>query len=336
MLKKLITACLFGAASLCSFAQEAEKVDYIPKFSGVIRTRWEIETADGYNRFQVRNVRARLQGKIARPIEYYLQADLCNQGKFQFLDAYVRFYALKGFQIRAGQFVIPFGIEPFRSPGTYIFTNRSFIGKDVDNIRAVGLELTYTLPFAPLTLQAGVFNSGPITDHSKWTKEKTFASKAVYKIGDFAITGGFQSICPDSVRINMIDGGITFTHGRFTAEAEYMYKHYTNKAFKTAHAYNAWVDYGMPLKKGLFNKLSFQGRVDGTTVLSTGTRNAEGLLEANLPYRNRITVGSTLAYVKKKLKCELQLNYEKYLYHSDYTAPQGLRDKVVAEIIVSF
>lgn len=336
MHKKYIASILSLTAAFAAFAGESDKVDYIPKIGGAIRARWEIETADGYNRFALRNARVKLRGNIARPVQYYLQADLCNQGKMQFLDGWVRLNAFTGFNVQAGQFRIPFGVDPFRGPGSYVFANRSFIGRDIDNIRAVGVKASYIIPGTGLTVEGGVFSPGTITDHSKWTRQKAFASKAVWNVGDFSIATGFQSIIPDSIRINMADAAITFRHGRVTAEAEYMYKHYTGDAFSPCHAYNVWADYAIPLHKGLFNRLSFQGRIDGSTAHSSGIRDADGHLKADQPYRNRFTVGSTIAYIKAPMKCELQLNYEKYLYHSDYDAPRGRGDKIVAELIVTF
>jgi len=336
MLRIIATLISILSIVAASATESADEVSYVPKAGGVMRARWEIETADGYNRFAVMNARVYLKGNIAKPISYFVHTDLCDQGKIKFLDAWIRFDAFSGFVFQAGQFRIPFGVDPFRGPGSYIFVNRSFIGRDLDNIRAVGVKAGYEIPGTPLSVEAGVFSPGVITDHSKWTNQKTFASKAVCNLGMFSIAAGYQSIVPDSVRINMADAAVTFRYGRISAEAEYMYKHYTNGSFKPCHAYNAWVDYSLPLNKVLFNRLSFQGRVDGSTVHSSGMRNADGILVADQPYRNRITLGSSLAYVQKPIKCELKLNYEKYFYHSGYIIPQGRGDKIVAELVVKF
>ncbi len=336
MNKYLLAVCLSMSCAVSAPANDSTKVDYIPKIGGAIRTRWEIETADGDNRFLVRNARVRVHGNIAAPIQYYVQADLCNQGKMQFLDAWVRLSAFSGFKVKAGQFRVPFGVDPFKSPGTYIFADRSFIGRDIANMRAVGAQISYEVPKTPLSVEAGVFSPGQISDHSNWSNKMTFAAKAVLNAKPFTITAGYETMSPDSVRINMADAAITFTQGQLTAEAEYMYKHYTNHTFKACHSYNVWVDYGIPLRKGLFKRLSFQGRVDGSTAHSNGSRDATGVLTADQPYRNRLTAGVTLSYLKKPLKCELQLNYEKYFYHSGYEAPQGRDDKIVAELIVVF
>lgn len=92
----------------------------------------------------------------------------------------------------------------------------------------------------------------------------------------------------------------------------------------------------MPLDNPTFNQLSFQARYDGMTDHSTGKRNDEGNLITDNPTRQRITIGTTLAFVKNPFKAAIRLNYEKYFYTNGLTAPQGEADKIVAELVVKF
>lgn len=318
----------------------AEAVDYRPQFGGVVRARWEMLTNDGRagdNHFALRNARVWISGKVAAPIAYYLRADLCDMGKMKFLDGWARFSLPRGLNVQAGQFRIPFGVDPFRGPGSYVFINRSFIGRDMANNRAVGVQAAYTSRTSvPVQAAVGVFSNSPITNHSGWNDKMTVAAKVTVAPGNFKISGGVQSLSPDSVRINMADVAVTYAAGQFTAEAEYMYKHYAGDAFDNCHAYNVWADYGIPLRKGLFDRLSFQGRFEGCEAHSTGKRNAEGNLVADQPSRKRLTIGSTLAYKHRRMRCELQLNYEKYFYNNDYMLAPDRADKVVAELVLVF
>lgn len=326
---------------IISFTQslrgEIDLKQYVPTVGGVMRTRFEIQTENGVNRFAVNNARVWVKGNIIPRFTYFVCTDLCNQGKFQFLDAYGRFDIGKGVAVQAGQFRIPFGVDPFRGPGSYIFADRSFIGRDIDNIRAVGVQGSYTFQSAtvPACLTLGIFSPNAITDHNHWSKTLNYAFKAEVPVGKFKITGGLQTIKPYLVRMNMADATLYFETGRWKAEAEYMYKHYVANPFPDCHSYNVWVDYGIPLKKTIFDRLSFQGRFDGTTNHSDGTAD-DGVLTVDHPTRQRITLGATIAYVKKPLKCEIQLNYEKYFYQKGFVAPVGRDDKVVAELIISF
>ena len=291
--------------ALATFGAAAESADslarYLPEIHGALRGRWEILTDDGRNRFQLRNARVILSGNLGAPIDYYLQTDLCNAGKMEFLDGWARLsLADDALRVKAGQFRVPFGVDPFRGPATYIFANRSFIGRDIANLRAVGVSVAYSLPFAPVTVEAGVFNSTKRTDQTTYNHDKVTAVKAVARIG------------------------------------EYVYKHYTGHAHRPCHAYNVFANYTMPVKAWVFRQLSVQARADGSTAHSDGRRDDNGLLTDNHPSRNRLTFGSTLTYRLGRLRCDVRLNYEKYLYHDGFTAPDYAGDKVVAELVVAF
>lgn len=73
-----------------------------------------------------------------------------------------------------------------------------------------------------------------------------------------------------SVRIN------EFSNWHF--EVEYLYKTYAHDAFKDVHAFNGFVNYDLPIKKGLFKKISFLGRYDSMGDHSNGVANEEGQL----------------------------------------------------------
>lgn len=310
--------------------------DWMPRIGGAVRARWEMETEDGYNRFQLRNARVNLAGDIGRYVEYYLQVDLCNQGKMQFLDGWARVALFEGFKAQAGQFRIPFGIDTFRGPGNYVFANRSFLGRDFLNRRAVGFQMAYTIPQTTVTVSAGAFNPGTITDHTPWTRQKTYAAKAAAVAGDFSLSASYASDLTDSVRINMADAAVVYHSGRWHAEAEYAYKHYTHHAHRATHAVVVWGDYAMPVRAGVFNQASFQGRFDMMTAGSNSTRDALGQLTTNQPARRRITLGATLSRVMGSRHADFRVNYEKYFYNHDVEAPEGRGDKIVAEIVVKF
>ena len=114
-------------------AEDADRISYVPEFHGAVRPRWELDTAIGQSRFEVRWARFTAEGKVAPKIGYFLQVDLCDQGVFKFHDAYVRMEVAKGLEVQAGQFRMPFGREPFMAPQNYVFANRSFMGKQMCN-----------------------------------------------------------------------------------------------------------------------------------------------------------------------------------------------------------
>jgi hypothetical protein len=327
------------AANATTSKESESHIDYMPKIHGVIRSRWEGEFNDGEfgQRFEVRNARVSVEGNILKDLTYYIRIDACNQGKMQFLDAYARWGFAKSWKVQAGQFRVPYGVDVFRTPGGYYFSNRSFIGKYMLAMREVGAKIGYYgTAKLPLTVEAGVFNSASTSNHDVWQHDMNFAAKASYRVKNVTFTTGFVSVRPDSVRMNGTDEAITWTHDRWIVEGEYQYKHYEANMHKAAHAWNLFASYALPLRKSVFNELSFQGRFDGMTDHSTGTRNSTGKLITNNPARNRVTIGSTLAYKQKGLKGAIRLSYEKYFYQHNVAAPTGEGDKITAELIVKF
>lgn len=315
-----------------SIKSDAEKVNYMPEFHGAVRPRWEIDTETGESRFEVRWARFTVDGKIAPRIGYFIQVDFCDQGVIKINDAYAKLGLIDNLQLQVGQFRMPFGTESFMAPQNYVFANRSFMGKQMCNYRKVGAKLTYKLPVSvPLTLEAGVFNSGTTANHNIWSKTYVGSGRATLQAGDFKICAGIMDLKPDKTRIMLYDCGVTWQHGNFRAATEYMNEHYVNSSHKDAHSWVMWGDYGRNANLGLFNRWSVQARYDGMTRQWDGM---EGNI--NTAARNRFTVGGTLTYRYKKVFCDLMLDYEKYLYHHDYTPAVGQSDKVVTEIAIRF
>lgn len=336
-LRTLLSLAMLISVGVATAAEEASKMSYVPVFHGAIRARYEMDTETGASRFQVRNARLSLTGKIFPSVDYFAQTDLCDRGSMKILDAWARVGIVNGLSVQAGQFRMPFGIDPFRAPNNYIFANRSFMARQVCNYRAVGVKGSYAIPKTGLLAEIGMFNPTTIGNHEVWTKKYAYAGKLSYTLGDFKFTTGLMSIIPDGVRANLIDACIGWTHDRWTVEGEYMNEHYTNDAHKACHAYNFFVDYRMPIRAGVFNALSFQGRFDGMTDQSNGYRNADGLLETNYPSRNRLTLGATISAVRlKNIYVDLRANYEQYFYHHGVEATEGNGNKALMELVVRF
>ncbi len=329
---------LSGSVVAAETESDSQKVNYTPQIHGVLRARWEgeINNGDFTERFEVRNARVSLSGKVLPTLDYFIQIDACDRGTMKILDAYAKWGFAGDWRVQAGQFRVPFGVDCFRAPGNYYFGNRSFIGKDILNMREVGAKVGYYGTKIPLTVEGGVFNSVAMSNHDKWQKSMNYAAKASYRVGNVTFSAGYASIEPDSVRINIADGAVTWQAGRWIVEGEYANKHYTSNRFKSVHAWNLFTSYAIPLRHTTFNQLSFQGRFDGMTDHSTGTRNSEGNLTLTDPARRRITLGTTLAFVKAPVKAAVRLNYEKYFYNSGVAAPTGDSDKILAELIVKF
>lgn len=338
VLSILLCVQVFYVSALDSSGEtEVKKIDYLPAVHGVVRSRWEMETENGENRFEVRNARVALSGYILPAVDYLVQADFCDQGKIKILDAWGGIKIAEGLKFRAGQFLMPVGIEPLRAPAAYIFANRAFIGKHMCNARGVGAEVAYAVPSAtPITVKGAVFNPASVADHDVWEHSPSFSASALWQIGAVGLNVGFQSSVPAAGRTNITDAAVIFKTGRWNIEAEYMYKHYVHRYSRPAHGYSVFGDYCLPVGGGVFNRLSFQGRFDGMTAHNSGMLAADNALSEDMSARNRITLGTTVSHVKQKIHADIRLNYEKYFYHSNVDAPRGEGDKVVVEFVVSF
>lgn len=328
---------IIAAATAVAAAEPADTVgfSYKPKFRGVVRGRYELQTNSMENRFQVRDARLYVEGMVAPIVDYKVEC-LYASGNFQLLYAWGRVAIGKNFKITLGQQRYPFGVDVYHSAFNYVFANRSFPGKQVGNFTGVGAKLTYSLPSLPLTIDGGVFNHYRSAQQNVWQKKMDYAAKATYKIGNVSVAAGVESIYPDSVRINLFDAALTWKSGRWTVEGEYVNKHYTGKSFDDCHSYNFWANYAMPVNWNIFNRLSFQGRWDGMTDHSDGKRDENNRLTLTDHARNRLTLGATLGYVHPRVETLVRLNYENYFYSHNQPAAAGQDDKIVAELVVIF
>jgi hypothetical protein len=315
---------------------DSSKSSYLPQIHGTIRARYEFEPENAMSRFQVSNARVSVSGNVGPKVDYRLQADFCATGSFKMLDAWAGLQPASWLRVQAGQQLVPFSVAAIRSPHLLYFANRALNSKLVSSARSVGVTCKAYLPGSTAYIEPGVFNTYSMTDHSKWNRSVACAAKVGYQLQNVKAEFSMESVIPDSVRANALDVYLSWASGRWMVESEYTNKHYVNDAFRTSHAYNVVADYHMPLHKGMFNRLSFQGRFDGMTDYSNGRRNASGYLYCSDHARNRVTVGSTVSYIHSAVKADLRLNYEKYFYHSGFSAPEGDRDKIALELVVRF
>lgn len=110
----------------------------------------------------------------------------------------------------------------------------------------------------------------------------------------------------------MYDIGTYYEFDNWHIEAEYLYKTYAKNSFDDVHAFNAFVNYDLFIKKGLFQKISFLGRYDSMGDHSNGNADEDGKLYITDYSRQRVTGGVTLSF-GKAFQADLRLNYENIL-----------------------
>lgn len=328
----LLSACLSG------FIEASADTKFpVPQIEGTVRAKYEYEPQINKGRFEVRNARLGVSGKIIPAISYKAEIDLSDEGKIKMLDAYVRFKP-GWWSLTLGQMRVPFSIDAHRSPHMQYFANRSFIAKQVGNVRDVGLAASFTpVKKLPWTIEGGIFNGSGLTGQKDfWTNNYNFSLKTQATFANhYTVELSCQKTCPGDVGIMMWDAGAYFQNERLHVEAEYLRKNYSHDAFKSVNAVDAFAAYRFPLKK-MLSGISLLGRYDYMSDHSSGIKDDSGKLVADDRQRQRITGGVTLHFGKARLFADLRLNYEKYFYRAGVDPGISNHDKIVVELMCRF
>ena len=333
----IVILCLFAVVTVSTGAEKA-KSPYIPDFHGTIRAKYEYEPTINKGRFEIRNARMSLEGKIIPIVRYKAEIDLSDEGSIKMLDAYIRLQPKERLKFTFGQMRVPFSIDAHRSPHLQYFANRSFIAKQVGNVRDVGVAASWTFGArTPITLEGGVFNGSGLTNQKHfWTADYNFSLKSQICLWrQLNIVLSCQKAKASDVNTYMYDGGIYWENSRWHIEAEYLRKHYANDAFRPVNAVDAFAAYRLPLKRNKM-ALSFLGRYDYMSDHSKGSKDENGILLVDDPERHRLTGGMTLSLGKGALQADIRLNYEQYFYNKGVEQSISEQNKIVLELVAHF
>lgn len=333
----IVILCLFAVVTVSTGAEKA-KSPYIPDFHGTIRAKYEYEPTINKGRFEIRNARLSVEGKIIPIVRYKAEIDLSDEGSIKMLDAYIRLQPKERLKFTFGQMRVPFSIDAHRSPHLQYFANRSFIAKQVGNVRDVGVAASWTFGArTPITLEGGIFNGSGLTNQKHfWTSDYNFSLKSqICLCRQLNIVLSCQKAKASDVNTYMYDGGIYWENSRWHIEAEYLRKHYANDAFRPVNAVDAFAAYRLPLKRNKM-ALSFLGRYDYMSDHSKGSKDENGILLVDDPERHRLTGGMTLSLGKGALQADIRLNYEQYFYNKDAEPSISERNKIVLEFVAHF
>ena len=336
-----ILALIAISESIAQNNQSDKTLRYIPEVHGTIRGKYEYQTQEGEGRFEVRNARISITGKVLPEVSYKAEIDLSDEGSIKMLDAYTRLTPLKRLNFTIGQFRVPFTIDAHRSPHQQYFANRSFIAKQVGNVRDVGATLGYKFQGeCPVVLEAGLFNGSGLTDQKDyWTKSVNFSAKAqLFLPKGFNVTLSTQKIKPSDHAVMMYDGGVYWHAKGWHVEAEYLFKHYGGNAFNDVHSFDSFINYDIAVKnkKSMVKKVSPLIRYDMMTDHSDGSSyDDNGKLTITDYKRHRLTVGMTISLATPFVS-DIRINYEKYFYRDGAIAKPSEKDKFVIEFMTRF
>lgn len=315
------------------------KTNFTVKLNGTVRGKFEYQPEIGKQRFQVRNSRFSLSGKVTPIVSYKAEIDLSDEGSIKMLDAYIRTNLVReSLRFTIGQMRVPFTIDAHRSPHEQFFANRSFIAKQVGNVRDVGATLNWKFgKEVPISLAGGLFNGSGLTAQKDfWTNSLNYSAKAEAKLFErLCISASIQKTDPAMHDILMYDGGLYYEDRFWHIEAEYLHKTYENNLFKDVDAVNAFICRDIPLKK-VFSKISVLARYDFMSDHSEGKQLApNGMLTLDDPQRHRVTGGLTLS-LGLPFTADIRLNYESYFYRKGVVPAISEQDKLVLEFMVRF
>lgn len=342
-------------ALLCLSVAHISAQELTPQIHGILRAKYEYEPDLDASRFEVRNARLSAEGNLSMRSSYKLEVDLCDESQIKMKDAWVRLNPVKSLRITLGQQRMPFSIDAHRNPSVQYFANRSFIAKQVGDMRDVGAAIGYEAPLriprgGALIIDAGVYN-GSNLDNQKtaWFTTPAYSARVQYfPVKGLAIIPSIQHqlIAGREASYTSMDFGAYYEMDGFHIEAEYLRKFYAHNAFDDCNAIDAMAIYKMPIKSGYFNAISYLLRYDymdnhsdgknGFVDSSAGEGGVRGRLQQSDAERHRLTAGLTFHVANKYFPTDIRLNYEKYWYPHGGIPKDSELDKLVAELTIRF
>ncbi len=342
MKRTIILSALF---CLCTTVLSAQ--DYTTRIHGILRGKYEYEPDLSAGRFEVRNARLSAEGSLPQRSSYKLEVDLCDESLIKMKDAWVRLNPWKTLRVTIGQQRMPFSIDAHRNPSAQYFANRSFIAKQVGDMRDVGAQIGCDFVTEGgrrlLSVDAGVFN-GSNLDNQKtaWFKTPGYSARVqFYPVSGLAIVPSIQhqQIADRKASYTSFDFGAYYEFSGFHLETEYLRKLYAHDAFSPCSAMNAMAIYKIPLKKEYFDGASFMVRYDYMDNHSDGKKGfVEGttrLMQSDAE-RHRLTAGITFHVANESFPTDIRLNYERYRYSGGGIPKESEQDKLVAELMIRF
>lgn len=321
--------------------------DAQPKIHGILRGKFEYQPEMKAGRFEVRNARLSAEGKLPLSSSYKLEVDLCDETSIKMKDAWVRVNPISSLRITLGQQRMPFSIDAHRNPSEQHFANRSFIAKQVGDMRDVGAAIGYDIINKDnrkvLSIDGGLYN-GSNLDNQKtaWFTSPAYSARIQYfPIKGLAIIPSVQHqlIMNREASYTSLDLGAYYEQNGLHIEAEYLRKRYEHDAFSACNALNSMAIYKQNLKQPASEtSTNSKFRIQAISYLlrydyMDDHIDAKGGFDAE---RHRLTAGMTFHVFNTSFPTDIRLNYEKYWYPHGGVPKESEQDKLVAELMIRF
>jgi hypothetical protein len=320
--------------------EDDKKEVFTPRIEGTIRAKYEYFTDLDEHRFQVRNARFSVRGKISPISLYKAEIDLSDEGKTKMLDAYIRLQPQKNWHFTLGQQKVPFSTDNLRSPHELYLANRSFINKQLINLRDVGMAFNFlNSKGIPFDFTAGVFNGMGLYVQDKTIKLSDLSYVArllIFNKNPFQIQLNANTIHPGEIRMSFFSGGLMFDNRNLHFETEFLYKTYSENlnitpTNTTGYYILGSYNFQTPKLKNI-QKISPVIRFEGMTKnLRYDVQSSTSIITKTDDARTRLTGGLILS-LNKAFVNDIRLNYERYFWEDGHLADS----KFVAEFVVKF
>jgi len=300
---------LTGLNYVAAQDSSAVKSDYLPDIDAVLKVKTEYDLDNSLVRFEVRNARFGLKGKINEFMSYKIELDLSDEGKMKMLDAYVRLTPLKNLDIYMGQRKIPFSTDYMRNPAENIFANRSFLAKYInDGMRDIGFYLDYKFGNSvPVDILLGAVN-GTGNNNPQWIERPNLVSRVVFgRETGFRATGNlYYGEAENKDNLALYGGELRYNNGNFLIESEYISRNWTDSI--RIHDDGLYVHsyYNVILTDKIVKIITPTVRWD-----YMGDLLCSGRIDAS-----RMTLGVNIGFEPKQFYSEIRLNYENYFKSS--------------------
>ncbi len=309
------------------FSQDSSAVrsEFTPDLDIILKVKTEYDLDNSLMRFEVRNARFGLKGRINDFMSYKVELDLSDEGKMKMLDAYVKLTPLKNLDIYLGQRKIPFSSDYMRNPAENIFANRSFLAKYInDGMRDIGFYIDYRFDTdIPMEILLGAVN-GTGNNNPQWIKRPNLVSRLVLgRETGFRATGNFYyGEAENKDHLALFGGELRYSTGNFLIESEYISRNWTDSLRMHDDGLYLHSFYNVNLNDKIIKMITPTIRWDymGDLIYS-------GRIDAS-----RMTLGVNFGFDQKQFHSEIRLNYENYLKSS---LPVHT-DKLTLEFIARF
>jgi hypothetical protein len=303
------------------------KSEFFPDIDGIIKAKVEFDLDNSLVRFEVRNARFGVKGKINNYMSYKAELDLSDEGKMKMLDAYVKFTPLRNLDFYLGQRKIPFSTDYMRSPAENIFANRSFLAKYInDGMRDIGFYADYKIDGSiPVDILLGAVN-GTGNNNPQWIEKPNFVSRlSVGPETGFRATGNlYYGEAEYKDHLALFGGELRYSKGSFFIESEYISRNWTDTTATRIHDDGLYIHsyYNFFVDRKMIKLITPTARWDfiGNSVFG-------GEVSAG-----RLTFGVNVGFESKPFYSEIRLNYENYLKGS----LPAHTDKLTLEFIARF